>query len=105
MVKTARREVQPVEIVRGVSDEVVMRVLDEACLHRVFRERTRSRQLVERSRPIMTFEWVNSTSILAKLPSSKLMVYPPSRRGMFVLSSEDMQWLSDGLQGMGKYRS
>jgi hypothetical protein len=34
LVNTTRREVQPIKIVRGVGDEVVVRVLDEASLHR-----------------------------------------------------------------------
>ena len=38
MVKTARREVQPIEIVRSVGDEVVVRILDEARLHRALCE-------------------------------------------------------------------
>jgi hypothetical protein len=38
LIKTARREVQTVEIVRSVGDEVVVRVLDEARLHRALYE-------------------------------------------------------------------
>jgi len=37
LVKTTRRELKPVEIVRGIGDEVVVRVLDETRLHRVNR--------------------------------------------------------------------
>lgn len=34
MVNAARREMQPIEIVCGVGDEVVVCVLDKTCLHR-----------------------------------------------------------------------
>ena len=41
MVETTRREMQPVEIVRGVGDEVVVRVLDETRLHRALLNKSR----------------------------------------------------------------
>lgn len=84
LVETARREVQPVEIVRSISDEVVVRVLDETGLHRApVTNGTRSRR-VGSDRKSIAFEWVNSTLTLTKLPSSKLMACPPSHPRMWL---------------------
>ena len=52
MVDTTRCKVQPVEIVRSVGDEVVVRALDETRLHRVNRVEGGFNRLCDRNRSL-----------------------------------------------------
>ena len=73
LVKTTRREMQPIKIVRGVGDEVVVCVLDETSLHRAPSTNREGRD----DREPITFKWANSTLTSTMLPSSKPMAYLP----------------------------